>query len=1128
MKKSLTLSLALAMCAGFSAVAAPTVSTDYKFADKSTLASGKWVRISVPETGVYEITYDQLREMGFSNPQNVAVYGEGGAARNFNFINNLDVAIFNDNPVQQRVLHKNNKLIFYGYGPEEIEASRDITNSYEKIVFKVNGKHLYSDVSYYFLSDCNRVQTVPVSKIQNHASATEKKIGYTYFYHELDLTQGNEGTGQNFWGENFSTDTPLKFNLTQPYAADAGAYVNAVFAVGAGERGYLSINLNNENTKYNVYSSSDSKLSPNPLTLNKSTARFNIDSNNVGTAELSFSIDNNHNDGNLLALDWYTVSCPINLEFAVDDPDFSQQYICFPSVAGSKWKFRVPNSDNIEVWDVSSRNSISKWEVEDGYAFASATAKCEMVVFNPDKTLKQIGNDWKDVANQDLHQYKNKGIELLIFSTEEMLPYANHIAQLHEQYDGIKTLVVTPTQVFNEFTNGTPDPIAYRALAKMLYQSNTKPLKNVLLIGKFSNDLRNIRATSGHSEAHLAYQQWLKNLTSHAFTIMDYYGCVTDYVGSPNDLQNVPISLGVGVIPINSSEEGANIVSKIKEHLEKKDFSNIINETFAMSCHGDEYLHDKQAADYSNLMQDLPGKLLNSGVSNNLIRFDGLTRDIRVKRFKDAIERGKMFGIYFGHASAWGLGTVNNYSPVANDLMDLNNNELGVYFMAACDLFYLDRGLQAFGDVGVTRAKRGFIGVVCSTGTVMSNENEKLARSFMNAFYYERDGKTMRTTTPTIGEAYSQAKNNESSPSQLSYVFVGDPALKLPFPLSKIDMTVEGKDFHGGEIVKLSGNVLRADGSVNSDYNGFATVKLMQPKQNVELPAAIPNTSPVQYYNYDITDQHIVTVKGEVKNGVFTVYLPLPEDCDTYMSTASSQVMLPVYAATYDPSTQLGCSGVTAVNMALDGSESDPDAVKDTQAPVLTLDKENYDPVMQTLSVAVSDDVALMPGIGNGRAISLTISGEKYNETVSLASHESVGVATSNYAATISLAHLPVGTYKVTGSAVDLAGNRTEKDRELTIEITETAPLTLTTPAEYVIAELDEVEFSIKGNTDETLSLILTDLNGKTVYKTDFTGNLISCGVSELEPGIYRAAVRHESAKGSRLYSNWVQFTVID
>ena len=41
------------------------------YTDKSVLSSGKTVKIRVQEEGLYSFTYNELREMGFSNPKNV-------------------------------------------------------------------------------------------------------------------------------------------------------------------------------------------------------------------------------------------------------------------------------------------------------------------------------------------------------------------------------------------------------------------------------------------------------------------------------------------------------------------------------------------------------------------------------------------------------------------------------------------------------------------------------------------------------------------------------------------------------------------------------------------------------------------------------------------------------------------------------------------------------------------------------------------------------------------------------------------------------------------------------------------------------------------------------------------------
>ena len=46
-------------------------------------------KITVPETGVYEITYEELREMGLSNPEGVGLIGRGGQPLAQNHENDL-------------------------------------------------------------------------------------------------------------------------------------------------------------------------------------------------------------------------------------------------------------------------------------------------------------------------------------------------------------------------------------------------------------------------------------------------------------------------------------------------------------------------------------------------------------------------------------------------------------------------------------------------------------------------------------------------------------------------------------------------------------------------------------------------------------------------------------------------------------------------------------------------------------------------------------------------------------------------------------------------------------------------------------------------------------------------------
>ena len=49
------------------------------YAPHSVLATGKWVKIRVAETGPCLLTDDLLQQAGFSDPSRVQVFGYGGA-----------------------------------------------------------------------------------------------------------------------------------------------------------------------------------------------------------------------------------------------------------------------------------------------------------------------------------------------------------------------------------------------------------------------------------------------------------------------------------------------------------------------------------------------------------------------------------------------------------------------------------------------------------------------------------------------------------------------------------------------------------------------------------------------------------------------------------------------------------------------------------------------------------------------------------------------------------------------------------------------------------------------------------------------------------------------------------------
>ena len=62
----------------------PMLAGIHTYADRSVLASGSWVKISVPSSGVCRMSFDELRAAGI-NPSELRVFGYGGAQLNQDF-----------------------------------------------------------------------------------------------------------------------------------------------------------------------------------------------------------------------------------------------------------------------------------------------------------------------------------------------------------------------------------------------------------------------------------------------------------------------------------------------------------------------------------------------------------------------------------------------------------------------------------------------------------------------------------------------------------------------------------------------------------------------------------------------------------------------------------------------------------------------------------------------------------------------------------------------------------------------------------------------------------------------------------------------------------------------------------
>lgn len=231
-------------------------------------------------------------------------------------------------------------------------------------------------------------------------------------------------------------------------------------------------------------------------------------------------------------LDWIEIEFPCRIAIL----DGQTQFRNVSSVGdGNITKFVLSGvSQSAVVWDVTNPSEIVRISLQnDGqnnYFNAQTTDLREFVVFDGSK-YKSV-TPLNAVANQNLHA--TEGVDMVIVAHPDFMSQANRLAQFRMENDNLSVKVVTPQQIYNEFSSGSQDPIAIRDYVKMIYDKTGKNYpKYLLLFGRPNYDYRGI--VQGTSIYVPNYQYYASNGVISEYYLYsndDNFGLLDDEEGS--------------------------------------------------------------------------------------------------------------------------------------------------------------------------------------------------------------------------------------------------------------------------------------------------------------------------------------------------------------------------------------------------------------------------------------------------------------------------------------------------------------------------------------------------------------------------------------------------------------------
>ncbi|MCE5175589.1 MAG: type IX secretion system sortase PorU [Bacteroidales bacterium] len=869
------------------------------YATSSVLSSGVWKKISVSETGLYKLTYSDIKAMGI-NPDKVQIYGYGGGLleEDFSLAGYMDdlpeVAVWKELGKDQ-VFNAGDYILFYAKGPVSWKYDKSFA-IYSRV------RNHYSNKAYYFVGE-RAGGTKTVSKSTYSGTSNKEISSFTDFLlHETDRVNIGEsasgsGTGRQLYGEDFTTSAiqSFSFEVSNPdtnqvskaqvefIARNTGNSTCGIYVDGTRLSTLSMAQVSTTGDSY-IYASSSNKVFAFTPKSDKVTVRLEYAKNGSATTHRACL--------NYIILNVRRLLRMTGSVMAFQDPTSVGE--------GNVGHFTIQDaSANMVVLDVTNPQEMVQVNGQPNgttYDFTAPTSTLhEYLCVNLDGVIAKPTIEG-NVLNQNIHGQPQ--VDMVIIAPSEFTSYANTLKQAHQIYDHLNVMVVTPEQVYNEFSSGTPDATAYRRMMKFFYDREEldENLPDYLLLfgdGVYDNRLVSTMFSQSSSKPNkiLTYQsvESLNGLNSYVSD--DYFGFLDNNEGAK--LQADKLDIGIGRFPVASAEQAKAAVDKTISYMENKKRGAWKNRLLYLADDGNDYTHEIQSYSLaSSVEKDHPEFMINKIYLDAYPRVtsaSGVTVPDANKRFSELLNAGLLMLNYTGHGSTtqW----ADEKLLTMQDIKSMTNKYLPLWVTATCDFTRYDAFDTSGGEEVFLNANGGGIALLTTTRVVYSYNNDLLNKSFSDSLF----AKKKSGIRYALGDIMKIAKSSEvlkNDLNKLKFTLIGDPALKLGYPeyfanvtqVNGIDVSEKMDTLQAMSQVTISGQVYREDNSLATDFNGLLYPTVFDAEEIYLQFTRNEGESARTYYD---RNKILFSGKDSVVNGCFSFTFVVPKDISYSGKTGS-------------------------------------------------------------------------------------------------------------------------------------------------------------------------------------------------------------------------------------------------
>ena len=854
------------------------------YAGSSLLSSGKWFKIAVTGDGVYRLDYSKLRQLGLSNPSFPRIFGNNWGQLSY-YNNDPKPDDLQELPISisgnDKVLDDGEYILFYGKGTGKWNFNSS-TGDYDYI------KHNYSDTAFYFLTSGDSPgkimssATGPAGQENYFSSVSDALFHYEHDVENL-IKSGRE------WYQPISSSSGITIDpgfdnvlssekMKCTFRVVARASVPTIFRLNEGESVKKSIQI----PGVNLYDFTGA------YALTGSDTAMTTPASSSPVYKIMFY--NNGEAGAKGWIDWVKLQGRRTTSYTGNAMLFSDSKSVAP---GRITKFSMNSSvSDIILWEVSDQfktrqtgylqngNNITFKAVTDSlktfFAFTSANVTIPFVKPAP-------------VPVQDLHS--SPSCDMVIITHPVFRKYAEKVAAIHSGYNGLISQIVTPEQIYNEFSGGIPDIAAIRNFVRMKYmkqKGTAHPLKYLLLFGDGSYENK---TPPPHNPNFIpTYQSENSTVYVSSFTSDDFYTLLGDGAGEADGVECV----GVGRFPVSDTIQAGIMVDKVASYLgsaNNGDWKNVICLT----------ADDEDANTHMIDAEGLASALKQNNPSFNVSKIyldsykqttsvNGQTYPAAEKAINDRISAGCLIFNYTGHGSENGLAAERVVKP--EDITAWNNiDKLPLFITATCEFSRFDdvetnvltgemTGKTSAGEMVLLNKNGGGIALMSTTRIVYSAPNFILNRNIFNsAFLRDSTGNSM-----CLGDIIKNAKIL-SGPgiNKRNFTLLGDPAVKLEYPWHGTVVTdsvnnssvKEGIDsLKALSKVTIAGHIEDQQGGTLNSFNGTVEPLVFDKAEKVKTLAN--DGGPVM--EFEVRNNILFSGKTIVKDGKFRFSFIVPRD----------------------------------------------------------------------------------------------------------------------------------------------------------------------------------------------------------------------------------------------------------